>query len=301
MADWDVVSTTPIAPGAPMQFPGQIPAPPLPSSAPPAPPTGQSAGPVNRSVIVNYWKGKSLPDHVAEGIADALHGESGGNPLAVNPQSGATGLAQDLGTRKDQLQARPNWQNPQVQLDNMYREVTGGDKIASDHWKEIQSAPTREAARDLWEKYFERPAAKAAGGWEVTAAPGWKVSPGAISSEQDSGADVRYMTPADYLAMTPEIGEDAGQTAKAKSLAKSSSAGDDIEAIPTLNVKRQGDKLVVYDQDGRNRAMAAQQAGVQLDPGRHQGRGRGRGPGANPGYDRNGAAVRLEAGPRAAF
>ena len=43
-------------------------------------------------------------------------------------------------------------------------------------------------------------------------------------------------------------------------------SGDDVESVPTLDVKRRGDKLVVYDQDGRNRALAAQQAGVDLIP-----------------------------------
>lgn len=226
-----------------------------------------SNAPVDRDSVVSFWENQAgVADHVAEGIADALHGESGLKPLAVNPASGATGLAQDLGSRKQELQAQPNWQDPQVQLQNLLREVQGGDKIAAQHWNEIKNAPDRKTAAQLWEKYVERPG-PSGGDWQTVSAPGWNVSPNALNYEMTrSDTDVRYMSPSDYLAMTPE--QASGETASAKraSLMKSLGHGDDIEAIPTLDVKLQGSKLVVYDQDGRNRAIAAQEAGIDLIP-----------------------------------
>lgn len=264
--------------GSSYQFPGLVQPPPQ-ASPILAPPTGQAAGPVDRQTIVGYWKGKGVPDYVAEGIADATHDESGikgnpdlFNPVAVNPASGAVGLQQDLGSRKKALQANPNWQDPTVQLDHAYRELTGGDAEASAHWNEIKNAKTRDEAKALFKHYFERPGAvggdKMASGYgkdPAISAGNWNVSPQAIAFEQGrSNTTVRYMSPDDYLAMTPEMGE--GGSPARRSLARSLALGEDIQAIPTLDVKADGGKLKVYDQDGRNRAVAAKEAGVDLIP-----------------------------------
>ena len=122
---------------------------------------GQSArGPVPRQQIVEFWKAKGAPPQVAEGIADAVRRESGirgtadYDATAVNPQSGAVGLYQDLGPRKAALFAEDDWQNPATQNNFAFKEVTGGDPEATKHWAEIKAAPTREAASELWTKYF---------------------------------------------------------------------------------------------------------------------------------------------------
>lgn len=245
-----------------------------------APPSGSS--PVDRGFVVNFWKGKGLSEDVAQGIADATHDESGikgnpdlFNPTAINPTSGAVGLQQDLGPRKAQLQAQPNWQDPQVQLDNAYREVTGGDPQASAHWNEIKGAGTRQEAAALFKKYFERPESAKGGqatsaGWDAPtlkiSGDGWNVSPQAIEHEQNiPNTVVVWVPPSDYLNLTPE--QIAGEgSAKRQSLAKSLAANDNIEAIPTLDVKMGGKVATVIDQDGRNRALAAQKAGIDLIP-----------------------------------
>ncbi len=106
---------------------------------------------------VDFYVNKGLPIHAAQGIADAVGGESGFNPTVLNPQgSGALGLYQDLGNRKSRLTALPDWQNPLVQHENAWSELTGGDPIAAAHFNDIAGAPTREAARSAFSKYFER-------------------------------------------------------------------------------------------------------------------------------------------------
>lgn len=264
MADWDVVSTSPIGQSQPVSVGGNF----QPGMPPILVTPWQQLSPDQRHQhVVSFWQDKGVKPDVAAGIADALNFESGLSTTAVNPKSGATGLAQDLGDRKTALQNQPNWQDPTVQLANMYREVTGGDKQATQHWQEIQNAPDRATAKALWEKYFERPGAPAeakSGGWDVVSGKGWNVDPKAISTAQgEAGTDVVYMTPADYLALTPET---TGDKAQKSALQKSIDAGESILDLPDLQVSVKDGKATVTDQDGRNRAMAAQKAGVDLIP-----------------------------------
>jgi hypothetical protein len=106
-------------------------------------------------------------------------------------------------------------------------------------------------------------------GWDAapTVSSGkWKVAPEAIATEQDRpDTSVRWMRPDDYLAMTPEIDTSAPSTQR-KALNRSLEAGEDLKEIPVLDVRQQGNALQVYDQDGRNRAVAAKEAGVDLIP-----------------------------------
>lgn len=230
--------------------------------------TGDSSGyspsqKLDRNVVVDFWKNKpGVKPYVAEGVADAWNYESGLKPAAVNPTSGATGVPQYLGSRKAKLFSNENWQNPYAQFNQAWDEVNGGDAIATRHWDEIKNAKTREEAKALWEKYFERPRTTA-----KTGASAWNVAPAAISSEQArSNTDVRYMTPEEYLAMLPPLENDAAQKTKRRNLDDSLSSGDDIQSIPSLEVRPKGDSLTVTDYDGRNRAQAAIDAGVDEIP-----------------------------------
>jgi hypothetical protein len=228
--------------------------------------------PKPRQQVVDFWKSKGAPEHVAEGIADRVKIESGFDPVAPGDSGTSIGLYQHHADRKSRLTALPGWQDPQVQNEFAYREVTGGDKQATEGWEKIRSAKTREEAAKLWDQYFERSkgGVRPSGGWDsapVVSAGNWRVSPRAVQFEQGRrDTNVVYMNPADYLAMTPPLEGDGETRAKRRSLAKSLALGDDIEAIPTLDVKAKDGKLEVYDQDGRNRAMAAQEAGVDLIP-----------------------------------
>ena len=242
---------------------------------------GSPGSPVQRSVIVDFWKNKGAPDYVAEGIADATHDESGikgdpnlFNPTAVNPKSGAVGLQQDLGDRKKNLQAKPNWQDPKVQLDNAYSEVTGGDAEASKHWDEIKTAKTREQARDLFKHFVERPGAaggdKLAGGYGKDAAisaPGWNVSNDALLAAQKIPDSETFAAPPQEASDgLPSIEDTPTQTVKRKSLMKSLDAGHNIEEVPKLDGTFKDGIFTVKDFDGRTRLQAAQQAGVDLVP-----------------------------------
>ncbi len=100
-----------------------------------------------------------------------------------------------------------------------------------------------------------------------TEAGHWKVAPSAISSEQSRrDASVVFMPPDEYLSLMPRADGDAAQQRKRTSLDRSLASGDEIESIPTLDVRNEKGKLRVTDQDGRSRAQAALDAGVDLIP-----------------------------------
>lgn len=104
---------------------------------------------------------------------------------------------------------------------------------------------------------------KGRGEWSVTGAGKWSVDPKAIAYEQGrSNTSVVWMPPDDYLDMVPET-TDQG---KRRSLRRSLALGESVEAIPTLDVRKKGDKTVIYDQDGRTRALIAKEEGVGLIP-----------------------------------
>lgn len=213
--------------------------------------------------VVDAWVKRGVPRHVAEGIADNVGRESSFRTTVEGDGKTSVGLYQAHADRKSSLEAQKNWQDPEAQHDWALSQVTGGDRIATEHWDEIQNAKTREQARDLWTRYFERPA--------VTQSdkPGGKFAPSGIRFEQDrSNTSVRYMDPADYLDMLPPIEDDAetGGKSKRRALMKSLEAGDEIEAIPTVELSGRGDTRKIVDFDGRHRAQAAADAGLTLIP-----------------------------------
>lgn len=105
--------------------------------------------------------------------------------------------------------------------------------------------------------------AKSGGEWGVTQSGKWKVAPEAIAQEQaKTGTDVVWMSPEDYLAMTPPVA--AGS--QRKSLLKSLDAGELIDDLPSLDVESKDGRAKIVDQDGRNRATVAKENGVDLIP-----------------------------------
>ena len=100
------------------------------------------------------------------------------------------------------------------------------------------------------------------GGWSVTGAGNWHVTPEAIGTEQARpDTDVVWMSPAEYKQMV-QPGEEPEARSPSRSLNKSLAAGDHVQAVPELTVK---DGRVV-DQDGWRRAQAAEEAGVNQIP-----------------------------------
>lgn len=71
---------------------------------------------------------RGIPDHIARGIAAGTFAEARGSAVALNPKSGAFGLGQWLGARKDELFRRYG-PSPSLdqQLDFIVHELKGGD------------------------------------------------------------------------------------------------------------------------------------------------------------------------------
>lgn len=82
----------------------------------------------NCKIFIDYLIGKGLNRAAACGAAGNIFHESGFDPSAVNPKSGASGIVQWLGSRKTNLISRvPNWKSDlQGQLDFMWDELNSG-------------------------------------------------------------------------------------------------------------------------------------------------------------------------------
>lgn len=90
--------------------------------------SGSSSIAPTGSVIEDYLQAQGLTPDQASGVAAGIQAESGSNPNAVNPTSGAFGIGQWLGARQQALFARYG-SNPslQDQLDFLVSELNGGD------------------------------------------------------------------------------------------------------------------------------------------------------------------------------
>ena len=77
-------------------------------------------GSTNIEKAYNFVISHGLQPHQAAGILGNLIKESGVNPLAVNPDSKAYGIAQWLGQRKTKLLALNNYQTIEVQLNYLW-------------------------------------------------------------------------------------------------------------------------------------------------------------------------------------
>ena len=81
---------------------------------------------------VSYFVSQGWAANQAAGLVGNLMQESGLHPAAVNPSSGATGIAQWLGSRLTQLKTYPNWQSLQTQLTFVNWELNNSEKPAGD-------------------------------------------------------------------------------------------------------------------------------------------------------------------------
>jgi hypothetical protein len=94
-------------------------------------------GNTNEEMIWNFLIGKGLTPAQAAGIMANMQHESGFNPEATNPSSGAYGLVQWLGGRKSNLQNIANKDGRYVgdleyQLDYLWEELNGPERRAYD-------------------------------------------------------------------------------------------------------------------------------------------------------------------------
>jgi hypothetical protein len=106
--------------------------------------------------IVQFFLGKGYSEAQARGIAAGIAAESrGGDHTAINPDSGAQGLGQWLGSRKAELHRRygPN-PTRQQQLEFLHWELQGGDHGG----RHVLAAGDETQVLDAYIKKFMRPA-----------------------------------------------------------------------------------------------------------------------------------------------
>lgn len=84
--------------------------------------------------------------------------------------------------------------------------------------------------------------------------------------EGKPNTNVLMMAPQQYLDLSPELNGKPFENASGRSLMRSFNRGEPMESIPTMDVKMDGSTATVTDQDGRHRALLAQQQGVDAIP-----------------------------------
>jgi hypothetical protein len=112
----------------------------------------------NKRTVYRFLLGKGLSPAQAAGVVGGLAGESGAglSTTAVNPSSGAYGIAQWLGGRKTALMRRPNPSSLRTQLNHLWSELQGPESNA---YRQLKSAKSIEDATRVWVLAFERPGA----------------------------------------------------------------------------------------------------------------------------------------------
>ena len=123
----------------------------------------------------------------------------------------------------------------------------------------IQQTPTAPAA----------PAGGAPWGNDpVVGSQNFKFSDSAIKSALSRpGSTTVWMKPAEYLALAPELTSNPKTDKKGASLQKSLDKGDSVDEVPSLRVAIGKDGTAkVTDQDGRHRALFAEQNGLDRIP-----------------------------------
>lgn len=104
--------------------------------------------------VLNFFQGKGLSEHQARGILGNLMQESRGNHTITNKTSGAFGLAQWLGPRKQKLMQRYG-SNPtiQQQLEFIWEELNTSENKA---FQKLLNTNTIADATRAFAQHFER-------------------------------------------------------------------------------------------------------------------------------------------------
>lgn len=136
---------------------------------------------------VEYFVGKGLSREQAAGLVGNLMRESGLDPTAINPNSGAYGLAQWLGDRKKRLFRRygshPTYEN---QLDYIW------DELNSTHKKGLQMLQASESVEDAARNAF--------GYYEFSAGPD-----AAVAAMNRAGKHTKWKNPNGTYALNSGI------------------------------------------------------------------------------------------------
>lgn len=119
-----------------------------------------------QAVVWNYFKNKGLNDKAIAGIMGNIQQESGFNSSAVNKSSGASGIFQWLGGRKNGLQEYAkslgkSWTDLQVQLDYAWKELQGSEKKSLASLQRNDLSASQHASE--FDRLFERSGGSAVG------------------------------------------------------------------------------------------------------------------------------------------
>ncbi len=106
------------------------------------------------STVLNFFMNKGLSENQSRGILGNLMQESRGNHRAINKTSGATGIAQWLGARKQRLQQRyGNNSSLEQQLNFIWEELNTTEKGA---FQKLLNTNTVADATRAFAQHFER-------------------------------------------------------------------------------------------------------------------------------------------------
>lgn len=212
-----------------------------------------------------------------QGEADNIQRESGGKSAVPGDYEGGRatsgGLYQDHNERLTALKAYASkqgkdWTDPDTQV--AYARIEK-ERDYPALLKLQQTTNDRNAAEDSFKRVFERPASVLWGndarGQPVQGSEGYRFSDHALSEHDGrSDVDLHMMDPQEYLDLSPEFGGAPFQNPAGRALRKSFDRGEPIESVPTLDVNVEGPTATVTDQDGRHRALLAQEQGVEAIP-----------------------------------
>lgn len=119
-----------------------------------------------QAIVWNYFKNKGLNDKAIAGIMGNIQQESGFNSSVVNKSSGASGIFQWLGGRKNGLQdyaksLGKSWTDLQVQLDYAWKELQGSEKKSLASLQRNDLSASQHASE--FDRLFERSGGSAVG------------------------------------------------------------------------------------------------------------------------------------------
>lgn len=204
------------------------------------------------------------------GIVQNFTRESGGDTGSVGDQGTSFGLANWHLDRGDALKKYAadhgkDWQDPSVQLDFFDNEMKA--KYPKLREQLTQPGITPGESEALFRRFYERPKETGYDNAPSVASDKFRFSDYALRQHQnDPGTDVVYMSPSEYLSLAPRFeGTDAEARAD-RSLRKSLARGDAVEEIPSLDVNVDASGAKVTGQDGRHRALLAQENGIDMIP-----------------------------------
>ena len=104
-------------------------------------------------IAKTFFEQKRYTPIQVSAIIGGLLQESELNPNAVNPSSGAYGIAQWLGERKEKLLSKPNYSNLEVQLNYVVEEFNSTESIAGTRLKRATTLEEAIAAMASYERY----------------------------------------------------------------------------------------------------------------------------------------------------